>query len=183
MKNRRRRTVAFILVTLITIISVLPLNAVSVCAATANPRNLEELFDAEFYAYKYPEVAAAVGNDEKALFNHFVQHGINEGETCSPYLNVAQYRANYTDVAQAFDHHWDDIVNHYFTNGIKEGRNSFVSPEDIAIKNALSQQNNSVILDSIESAILDAANSSTGYAKDSSTGIIASGDGYALVPF
>lgn len=182
-KRRIKRFITFIVTAVIAIISTLPVNVVSVSAATANPQSLEELFDADFYAYKYPEVANAVGNDEKALFNHFVQHGINEGETCSPYLNVAQYRAYYTDVAQAFDHHWDDIVNHYFTNGIKEGRNSFVSPEDIAIKNALSQQNNSVILDSIENAILDATNSSTGYAKDSKTGIIASDNGYALVPF
>lgn len=187
---------------LIAFASILPTVPVAVNAATANPQSLEELFDAQFYALKYPDVASAIGNDEKALFEHFVEHGINEGRTCSPYLNVAQYRANYPDVAITLDHHWDDIVKHYFTYGIKEGRKSFVSPEDIAIQNALLSSgdngsqtseaieedielgsNSNIILESINNAIFDATNSSTGYFQDADTGIVASADGYVIIPF
>ena len=186
----KRRVTAFIMAFFISFVGILPTNVLNVSAAVNNPQSLEELFDAQFYAYKYPDVVSAVGNNEKDLFNHFVQHGINEGRTCSPYLNVFLYRANYPDIANSLDHKWDDIVKHYFNNGVKEGRQSFVSPEDIAIKNAIeaetnaaTQVNSSFILDNIDSAILDAANSEAGYIQDSETGIIASADGYALVPF
>lgn len=190
MKNMKTRLIALIMAVLVVFSSTVPVNAAVNAPNEKLPQSLEELFDAQFYAYKYPEVVSVVGNDEKALFNHFVEHGINEGRTCSSLLNVAQYRANYPDVANALDHHWDDIVKHYFTNGINEGRKSFVSSEDVAIKNALqagtaidSQNNNSIILKSIDSAILDAQGSTTGYVQDSDTGIIASAEGYALVPF
>ena len=189
MKNLRNRAIAFIMALFIAFMGILPLNAVSVSAATSNPQNLGELFDAQFYASKYPEVVSIVGNDEKALFNHFVQYGLNEGKTCSPYLNVSQYRENYPDVAQAHDHHWDDIVKHYFNYGIKEGRQSFVSQEDVAIQNTIqagttgtTQTNNSVILDLIDNVISDASNSAMGYVQDSVSGIIASANGCAIIP-
>ncbi len=37
------------------------------------------LFDAEFYAKEYPDVFEAFGNDEEALYNHYIQFGIKEG--------------------------------------------------------------------------------------------------------
>lgn len=189
MKNLINKFTTFILALIIIFASTLPADVVSVSAATNSPQSLEELFDAKFYAYKYPDVVSVVGNDESALYKHFVEHGIEEGRTCSPLLNLGQYKANYADISNTYDHHWDDIVKHYFNSGIKEGRQSFVSPEDIAIKNAIdslegaeTQTNNSIILDSIDSAILGAINSGTGYAQDSKTRIIASAEGYALVP-
>lgn len=38
-----------------------------------------QTFDAEYYASTYPDVKAAFGNDEAALYNHYVQYGKAEG--------------------------------------------------------------------------------------------------------
>lgn len=47
----------------------------------AAPRQMPDgtTFDAEYYAQTYPDVAAAVGSDETALYNHYVQFGKAEG--------------------------------------------------------------------------------------------------------
>ncbi|MGN0377013.1 MAG: hypothetical protein ACI4ED_05205 [Suilimivivens sp.] len=37
------------------------------------------VFDAEFYAETYPDVKEAFGNDETALYNHYLQYGKSEG--------------------------------------------------------------------------------------------------------
>jgi len=75
------------------------------------------MFDAQFYAQTYVDVANAVGTDEAALYNHYVNHGKAEGrkayadaattdrilalkasypewaqvEACSPYQRREQY--------------------------------------------------------------------------------------------
>lgn len=43
-------------------------------------------FDAEYYANTYADVKSALGTDEKALLNHYVTYGRNEGR--SPYVNA-----------------------------------------------------------------------------------------------
>lgn len=47
----------------------------------AQPKTMPDgtVFDAEFYAEKYPDVKAVFGNDEAALYNHYVQYGKAEG--------------------------------------------------------------------------------------------------------
>lgn len=53
------------------------------CSATsfAAPKTMSDgqTFDAEFYASQYPDVAAAIGNDEAKLYEHYVQFGKAEG--------------------------------------------------------------------------------------------------------
>ena len=53
-------------------------SSVTVLAA---PKTMEDgtVFDAEFYAQTYPDVAAGLGTDEKALYNHYVEYGRAEG--------------------------------------------------------------------------------------------------------
>lgn len=45
-------------------------------------------FDPEYYAQQYPDVAAITGNDENALYAHYVQYGKAEGR--QPY---GEYKA------------------------------------------------------------------------------------------
>ena len=45
-----------------------------------------QMFDAEFYAKTYPDVYAALGNDETLLYNHYKTYGIKEGRL--PYVNA-----------------------------------------------------------------------------------------------
>ncbi|SEB07393.1 hypothetical protein SAMN02910384_03327, partial [Pseudobutyrivibrio sp. ACV-2] len=81
---------------------------------------LRQLFDAEFYAKMNPDVVAVLGNDANALFNHFLQFGINEGRRINPYFDVNAYKKAYPDLVAAFG---DDIAayyNHFANHGISE---------------------------------------------------------------
>ena len=53
-------------------------SSVSVLAA---PKKMADgtMFDAQFYASQYPDVANAVGTSEEALYKHYVQYGKAEG--------------------------------------------------------------------------------------------------------
>lgn len=54
--------------------------------ALAKPQTMPDgtVFDAEYYADTYPDVKAAFGMDEQALYNHYVQYGKNEGRSPAP---------------------------------------------------------------------------------------------------
>lgn len=54
----------------------------------AEPKDMgnSDIFDAEFYAATYPDIVAVIGNDEAALYNHYVQYGKAEGRL--PYANA-----------------------------------------------------------------------------------------------
>ena len=170
-------------------------------AAENKPQSLHELFNAEFYAAKYPDVVDGIGNTPDALYKHFVEYGINEGRTCSASLNVRMYRDNYSDISAAFGDDWDRVVKHYFEQGVNENRKSFVSQADLDIQNAIddgyralnNSKNNSTsvltnsksdsIVDRIESTLKAASASENGYAVDAATGIIADSEGHALIPW
>ncbi len=53
-------------------------NSINVFAA---PKQMPDgtMFDAQFYAQTYPDVANALGTDENVLYNHYVQFGKAEG--------------------------------------------------------------------------------------------------------
>lgn len=53
--------------------------------AYAQPKTMPDgtVFDAEFYANTYPDVKAAFGNDEEALYDHYVTYGKLEGRAAS----------------------------------------------------------------------------------------------------
>lgn len=57
------------------------------------------VFDASFYAAFYPDLQAAYGNDEQALWNHYVVHGRGEGR----FPNGAQALASAGSIAGAPD--------------------------------------------------------------------------------
>ncbi len=64
-------------------------------AATTIPEELKSLvFDAEYYAERYPELKAAYGTDAALLYSHFVNYGIEEGRCGSPYFDVRFYMNN-----------------------------------------------------------------------------------------
>ena len=53
----------------------------SVMSVDAAPKTMPDgtVFDAEYYAETYPDVATAIGTDETSLYNHYVQYGKAEG--------------------------------------------------------------------------------------------------------
>lgn len=82
--------------------------------------DLKDIFDAEYYAEQNPDVKEAIGDDAKALYQHYVTSGLAEGRNGSPVLDVAEYRASYSDLEKAFGDNWEAYVDHYFANGVYE---------------------------------------------------------------
>jgi hypothetical protein len=87
---------------------------------------LKDVFDAEYYASQYPDLKEAFGNDEKALYNHFLKYGVKEGRNMSPILDVVAYREAYGDLDAAFGDNWDAYVEHFLTYGAYENRDEGV---------------------------------------------------------
>ena len=89
---------------------------------TVSAEGVKDVFDAKYYADTYPDLKAAYGYDEGALYQHYMKFGLAEGRVGSPDFNVAEYRRAYPDLEAAFGDNWDAYVNHYFQLGKAEGR-------------------------------------------------------------
>ena len=93
--------------------------------ANATPAELsiiKTLFCAQDYAELYPDVVEACGNEEAALWNHFVNHGLSEGRSLSKNFHVFAYRAAYADLQEAFGNNLIAYYIHYATHGMQENR-------------------------------------------------------------
>lgn len=101
-------------------------------AATQAERNAyRAVFDAEYYYNTYPDVAAAIGMNKEALFNHFVNYGVAEGRSASAEFNPEAYRQRYADLQQAFGNNMASYCTHYVNHGRSEGRNASADGQNI----------------------------------------------------
>lgn len=94
----------------------------------ASAAGVRDIFDAKYYADSYADVKAAFGDNEEAMFAHYMSSGLAEGRLGSPVFNVALYRKGYADLEAIFGDDWDAYVNHYLTVGQAEGRTIGVNP-------------------------------------------------------
>ncbi|SCY47627.1 hypothetical protein SAMN05660668_02782 [Pseudobutyrivibrio sp. AR14] len=88
---------------------------------------ISQVFDAEYYAKTYPDVAAAFGTKKAALLNHYLTCGIFEGRDASATFNADAYAAANADLVVVYDtdNNVADYTNyffHYINCGQKEGR-------------------------------------------------------------
>ncbi len=107
---------------MILMVSVMFMDSIDAFAASAVPEQYECVFNAGYYAARYPDLAAVFGNDEAALFNHFVTCGMAEGRQGSAEFDVNFYCAAYPDLAAAFGSNLPAYYNHYVMAGKAEGR-------------------------------------------------------------
>ena len=105
------------LVTLALTIAMLATSVMGVSAA-----NVTDFFDAKYYASQNPDVAAAFGNNEQLLLQHYLTYGINEGRNGSNAFDVRLYKQMYKDLDAAFGNNWAAYLNHYLAFGINEKR-------------------------------------------------------------
>ena len=80
------------------------------------------VFDASYYAKNNKDLKIAFGNDENALFQHFLNYGMSEGRQASAEFNVKSYRNAYADLRQAFGNDLKSYYLHYMNCGKREGR-------------------------------------------------------------
>ena len=75
------------------------------------------VFNAQYYADRYPDLKAAYGTDETKLYQHFVNYGIEEGRCASPYFDVKIYM-NYN--SQSFQEenkgNYEKAFKHFLSN-------------------------------------------------------------------
>ena len=83
---------------------------------------IKKLFNAKEYAAMYPDVAVVYGDNEEALWNHFVSFGLAEGRALRKDFNVFAYRSAYKDLQEAFGTDLAAYYAHYANNGMEEGR-------------------------------------------------------------
>lgn len=86
------------------------------------PVDYSAVFDATYYANRYPDLKAAFGNDESALLQHFIQYGMAEGRQGSSQFDVYSYKNLYPDLRAAFGNNLKSYYMHYISSGKSEGR-------------------------------------------------------------
>ena len=82
----------------------------------------KSIFDAEFYARKYPDLKKKYGNDNSKLSKHFYSLGIREGKCASPVFDVDYYLNTNKDLKNAFGTDYLEAYNHFITFGWNENR-------------------------------------------------------------
>lgn len=93
-------------------------------ASKADTSAYRAVFDAEYYYNAYPDVAAAYGKDNNALFRHYLNFGIKEGRNASAEFNLQAYKQRYEDLQTAFGSDLASYCRHYLNCGKAEGRNA-----------------------------------------------------------
>lgn len=83
------------------------------------------VFDPVYYSNKYADLKKAFGTNAKALFNHFLNHGMNEHRQAIANFNVEVYKAKNKDLQRAFGGTWKKYYQHYCRFGYKEKRVSY----------------------------------------------------------
>mgnify|MGYP004502947579 FL=1 len=86
------------------------------------PEEYSAVFDAAYYADRYPDLKTAFGNDDSALLQHFIQYGMAEGRQGSSQFDVYSYKNLYPDLRAAFGNNLKSYYMHYISSGKAEGR-------------------------------------------------------------
>lgn len=69
-----------------------------------------------------PDLVAALGDNEKLLFEHFVNNGMKESRQGSMEFNLAAYKANNPDLVAAYGEDNVKYYEHFISFGKAEGR-------------------------------------------------------------
>lgn len=80
------------------------------------------IYNYEFYRSKYPDVAAAFGNNRAATLNHFLNTGRRERRQGCAGFDVRSYYNQYEDLRRSYGVNWPSYYEHYRLHGQREGR-------------------------------------------------------------
>lgn len=131
MKSRHLILAVLSTIIFVMVLAICPLQTKA--AAKSDVSAYKAVFDAEYYYNTYPDVAAAYGMNENALFSHYVNFGIKEGRSASAEFNLGAYMRRYTDLQEAFGSDLAAYCRHYISCGIAEGRNASSNGQSVAL--------------------------------------------------
>ncbi len=120
--QRQRKTVQVRILSAFIVLVISCAMVLPVQAAPIDRAPYAAVFDYIYYAQCYPDLQAVFGNDEAALFNHFITCGMAEGRQGNAEFNVQYYKARYADLQAAFGDDLPAYYMHYMTCGKAEGR-------------------------------------------------------------
>ena len=80
------------------------------------------VFNASYYAGKYPDLKNAFGSDASKLYDHYLDYGAKEGRQASAMFDVRTYLAKNADLKAAFGDDYKAAIKHFAEFGIKETR-------------------------------------------------------------
>lgn len=83
---------------------------------------VSKIFDANYYAMMYPDVAERGGGSPLYLLNHYIYHGVNEGRNASATFNATDYKNRYPDLVALYGDNMLAYAVHYGVAGAAEGR-------------------------------------------------------------
>ena len=87
------------------------------------PNNVQSVvFNASYYAGKYPDLKNAFGSDASKLYDHYLDYGAKEGRQASAIFDVRTYLAKNADLKAAFGNDYKAAIKHFAEFGIKETR-------------------------------------------------------------
>lgn len=100
------------------------------CAATmlfgaslsVSAAEVRDIFDAKYYAQTNPDIGARYGNDEEALYNHFITAGVYEGRSASLMFDAEDYKKAYPDLTPVLGNDPLAYWQHFAASGMAEGR-------------------------------------------------------------
>ncbi|SEA77236.1 VanW like protein [Pseudobutyrivibrio sp. ACV-2] len=81
-----------------------------------------KVFDADYYATLYPDVAAYSNGSQLWLLNHYIYHGIYENRNASATFNATDYMQKNPDLQILYGDNMLAYVYHYANVGQFEGR-------------------------------------------------------------
>ncbi len=111
-----------------------------------NAQVIAQVFDAEYYSEKNPDVVAVVGTNATALMNHYMNSGVYEGRDASATFNVDAYASANTDVAAVAAGNYEVLFEHYVGSGINENRISTIDAATKAGVTVTSVANSDVVI-------------------------------------
>lgn len=97
-------------------------NGYSADYATDEEAPYRAIYNYEFYRSKYPDVAAAFGNNRAATLNHFLNTGRRERRQGCAGFDVRSYYNQYEDLRRSYGVNWPSYYEHYRLHGQSEGR-------------------------------------------------------------
>lgn len=82
-----------------------------------------DVLDVDFYRGHYPDLQAAFGSNVRALQNHYLRHGIDEGRQPNAAFSPDTYLAVNTDVAREIGGtNYRGALEHWMTTGMQQCR-------------------------------------------------------------
>ena len=91
-------------------------------ALVYDPQMPSYVFDSKYYYDNHPDLQSAIGYNENALLNHFMQNGIKEGRRASATFDIDFYLNQNSDLKAAFGTDREAAMQHFLTMGYTEVR-------------------------------------------------------------